>query len=73
MHIWIKSASYPGISYEIRVMFPLWLLECTVEAWYEGLQYAMIEVDCAKQVEIRLVKTGESNIQQENPCTDMIG
>jgi hypothetical protein len=67
MHIWIKSASYPGISYEIRVMLPLWLSECAVEAWYEGHQYGMIEVDCARQVEIRLVKTGESNSQQANP------
>jgi hypothetical protein len=54
-------------------MLPLWLSVCAVEAWYEGHQYGMIKVDCARQVEIRLVKTGESNIQQENPSTDMIG
>jgi hypothetical protein len=53
-------------------MFPLWLSECAVEAWYEGNQYGMIEVDCARKVEIGLVKTQESNSQQENPSVDMI-
>jgi hypothetical protein len=53
-------------------MLPLWLSECAVETWYEGHQYGMIEVDCARQVEIRLVKTGESNTHQANPSTDMI-
>ena len=53
-------------------MLPLWLSECAVEAWYEGHQYGMIEVDCVRQVEIRLVKIGESNSQQANPSIDMI-
>jgi hypothetical protein len=38
----------------------------------KGIIYGMIELDCARQVEIRLVKTRESNRQQENPSTDMI-
>jgi hypothetical protein len=60
------------LAMKYRVMLPLWLLECAVEAWYEGHQYGMIEVDCARQVEIRLVKTGESNTHQANPSVDMI-
>ena len=52
-------------------MLPLWLSECAMKSWYEGNQYGMIEVDCARQVEIRLVKTRESNNQQANPSVDM--
>jgi hypothetical protein len=72
MHIWIRSASYPWIIYVIRVMFPLCLLECAMEAWCQGHQYGMIEVDCARKVEIRLVKTWKSNSQEENPNVYMI-
>jgi hypothetical protein len=72
MHTWIKNSSYPGIRYEIRVMLPLWLSECAVETWYEGHQYGRIEVDCARQVEIILIKIGESNNHQANPSADMI-
>jgi hypothetical protein len=35
-------------------------------------QYGMMEVDYARQVEIRLVKTGESNSHQANTSADMI-
>jgi hypothetical protein len=43
-----------------------------VEGCYEGNPYGMIEVDCARKVEIILVKTQESNSQQANPSIDMI-
>ena len=52
-------------------MLPFWLSECAVEAWYEGYHYGKIEVDRAKQVEIRLVKIGESNSQQVKPNVDI--
>jgi hypothetical protein len=35
-------------------------------------QYGMMEGDYASQVEIRLVKTRESNSHQANPSVDMI-
>jgi hypothetical protein len=48
-------------SYSLEIAPPLFLLECTVEAWYEGHRYCMEEVDYASQVEIIWVQIGGSN------------